>query len=148
MKILKIIGWTLIVLSLIIALSSLVFTQTKSSNTVSRDDTISFLIEQNQSAEKLIEKQNNRIKDLEAELATEKENSNSLGKSYESAKSEIDYLKKSNAALEKAVAVNESTIELLKADNDKQREKVKKAQKAKWKAYGVAAVAFALKIFL
>lgn len=96
----------------------------------------------------MIEVQNARIKDLEAELAAEKENSDSLGKSYAGAKSEIDALKRSNAALERAILLNEQTIELLKLEVDRQREKVKKANKDKWKAIGVAAGAIALKIFL
>lgn len=145
MKMRKIISKISIVLLLTIAASFSVYTQTQSLNTVSRDNTIAYLIEQNKSANELIEKQNTRIKDLEAELAAEKENSTSLEKSYAGAIGEIDSLKRSNATLERAVAMNESTIELLKADNEKQRAKVKKANKEKWKAYAIAAGAIALK---
>lgn len=96
----------------------------------------------------MIDAQKSRIKDLEAEVAAEKENSGSIAKSYLSAVKEIDALKRSNAALERAVAMNESTIEMLKTDNDKQRAKVKKANREKVKAYVVAGVALALKFLL
>lgn len=138
----------LTVMLLTIAISSNVFTQTSNSNTVSSDKTIAFLIEQNTSANDLIEAQKLRIADLENEAAAEKENADSLAKSYAGARSEIDALKRSNAALERAVAVNESTIELLKSDNGKQREKAKKANREKVKAYIIAAGAIALKFLL
>lgn len=133
---------------LIIAGNCASFSQTSDSRAVSKTETVSFLIEQNKNARDLIEVQNARIRDLEAEVAAEKENAESIAKSYGAAKSEIDALKRSNAALERAVSLNEQTIELLKADNDKQRAKVKKANKEKWKAYAVAGVAIALKILL
>lgn len=133
---------------LIIAGISPLFSQTSSSKVVSKSETVSFLIEQNKNARDLIEVQNARIKSLEAEVAAEKENSRSITVSYDFAVREIDALKKSNEALSRAVAMNESTIEMLKADNDKQKAKVKKANKEKVKAYIVAGVAIALKIFL
>lgn len=95
----------------------------------------------------MIEKQKIRIADLEAEVALEKENSSSIGKSYEAAKSEIISLKQSNEALQRAVALNEQTIALLQTDNAKQKTAAKKANKAKWKARGVAAVLILLEIF-
>lgn len=106
------------------------------------------MLQQNTAANELIEKQKNRITDLEAEISIERENSASVSKSYESAKSEISSLKSSNEALARAVALNENTITLLQADNAKQRDRVKQANKAKWKAYGVAAVTVALKLLL
>jgi chromosome segregation ATPase len=104
------------------------------------------LIQQNENAREVIGKQEKRITDLEAELAAEKENSASLGKSYESAKSEIVSLKQSNEALSRAVSINEQTIELLQADNAKQREKAKKANKEKWKARFAAAFLIAVQL--
>jgi chromosome segregation ATPase len=97
------------------------------------------LIQQNENAREVIGKQEKRIEDLEAELSAEKENSASIGKSYETAKSEIASLKQSNEALNRAVSINEKTIELLRADNAKQRDKAKKANKEKWKARAGAA---------
>ncbi|HEX8637362.1 MAG TPA: hypothetical protein VF692_04820 [Pyrinomonadaceae bacterium] len=136
----------LAVLLLITALVSPIFTQTQSSNTVGNDQTISFLLTQNENARTVIAAQEIRIKDLESEVAVEKENSASVSKSYESAKSEIVSLKQSNEALSRAVSINEQTISLLQADNTKQKDKAKKANKAKWKAYGVVAVDIALRL--
>lgn len=148
MKLKKLILKISLLTILIIAGISPIYSQASDSKTVSKSETVSFLIEQNKNSRDLIEVQNARIKDLEAEVAAEKENSSSLGKSYESAVKEIDALKRSNAALERAVAMNESTIEMLRADNDKQRAKVKKANREKVKAYVVAAAALALKFLL
>lgn len=139
---------TSIALLLIIAASFNVYTQTLTSNTVKTDETVSFLLQQNQAANELIEKQKNRIADLENELIVERENSASIGKSYESARIEISALKSSNEALTRAVALNEQTIELLKADNTKQRDKAKQANKAKWKAYAALAGVIALKFLI
>ena len=110
---------------------------------VSRGKTVAFLIEQNKNACEVIALQERRITDLEAELAAEKENSASLGKSYESAKNEIASLKESNAALARAVKINEGTIALLQEDNAKQRAKADKANKEKWKARVIAVIAIA-----
>lgn len=79
---------------------------------------------------------------------TERENSASVSKSYELARIEIASLKQSNEALSRAVAINENTIALLQLDNQKQREKVKAANKAKWKAIAVAASVIALKFII
>lgn len=137
-----------LLLTLIIAFVSNSFSQTSTSPTVSKSETVAFLIEQNKSANDLIEKQNNRLTDLENELIVERENSASIAKSYELAKSEIGFLKQSNEALTRAVAINENTIALLQTDNLKQRERVKKANQAKWKAIAVAAVAVGLKLLI
>lgn len=138
----------LILLTLLIAQVLPVFSQTSVSRTVRKDETVAFLIQQNENAREVIGKQEKRIETLEAELAAEKENSASIGKSYESAKSEIASLKQSNEALSRAVALNEQTIELLKEDNAKQRDKAKKANKEKWKARAVAAAVIALQFLL
>ena len=106
------------------------------------------MIQQNEIARELIEKQEARISDLENELMTERENSVSIGKSYVAAKSEITSLKTSNAALARAVTINEDTIAKLQADNIKQREKAKNAEKTKWKVIAVAAGVIALKFIL
>ena len=96
----------------------------------------------------MIEKQTARIADLESELASEKENSASVSKSYESAKTEISSLKISNEALARAVRINEGTIALLQEDNAKQRDKAKRATRDKWKAIAVAAGVIALKFLI
>lgn len=106
------------------------------------------MIRQNENARDLIEKQTARIADLEAENAAEKENSASVTASYDFSQREISLLRQSNEALSRAVAVNEQTIELLKADNLRQREKARAANKSKWKAIAVAAVAVGLKLLL
>lgn len=113
---------------------------------VDAPDTVAFLIRQNETARDLIEAQEKRVADLEAELMLEKENSASIAKSYEAAKSEISSLKTSNEALARAVAINENTIAILQTDNAKQRDKAKKAVRDKWKAILVAAGLFALKV--
>ena len=136
------------VMLLLIALNSSVFSQTRDSNTVGKDETVAFLINQNKAANDIIEKQNARIADLESQITVEQENSASIGKSYESAKTEISSLKSSNEALTRAVTLNENTVALLQQDNAKQRDKAKQANKAKWKAYGVAAVAVAIKFLI
>ena len=124
------------------------FSQTSDSTTVGKNETVSFLIQQNENARTLISSQEKRIADLENELMTERENSGSLVKSYDAAKSEIVNLKSSNEALSRAVAINESTIAVLKDDNAKQREKAKKANRDKWKAILVAAGVVAIKLAL
>ena len=96
----------------------------------------------------MIAAQEARINDLEAEVAAERENSASIGKSYEAAQSEISSLKKSNEALARAVAINEDTIAKLQADNSKQREKAKNAEKTKWKVIAVAAGVIILKLLI
>ena len=138
----------LLLLAVLIAPNSTVYSQTRDSSIVTIDETIGFLLNQNQEAKNVIAAQEKRIADLETELEVEKENSASIGKSYESAISEISSLKTSNAALARAVAVNEDTIAKLLADNAKQREKAKKAARAKWKAIAVAAGVIVLKIVL
>jgi hypothetical protein len=132
------------------AISSLVFTQTSGSNNakIKTDETISYLLRDSKNARGLIKKQKIRIADLETEGAVERENSASVSKSYEAAKTEIDLLKKSNAAYERAIAANEQTISLLQTGYAKQNEKAKRATKVKWKAYGVAAVAVAIKFLI
>lgn len=144
-----------LLLTLIIALHYNAFSQTSDSTTagenetiVGKNETVSFLIEQNENARELIDKQEKRIADLESELAVEKENSASISKSYELAKSGIASLRQSNEALSRAVAINENTIAGLQEDNQKQREKVKAANKAKWKAVAVAASVIALKFII
>lgn len=106
------------------------------------------MIRQNESARDLIAVQKQRIADLESELAVEREDKVSISKSYESAKTEIVSLKSSNAALERAVALNENTIALLQTDNAKQKEKARKATKEKYKAYAVAGVVILLKFLI
>jgi hypothetical protein len=154
---------TFLILALLTAFSLNVFTQTVSSNTaqaspspapqavtetIKTDETISFLLADNENKRALIFEQQKRITDLESQIAVEQENFASIGKSYESAKTEIVFLKKSNEALVRAVATNEQTIALLQSDNAKQREKAKKANNAKWKAYAAAAAAIALQFLL
>lgn len=146
-----------IFLTLILTIAAVlpIYSQTSVSTTanqnetvVGKNETVSFLISQNENARSLIEKQEQRIADLESELAAEKENSASLGKSYEAATSEITSLKTSNAALARAVVINEDTIARLQADNAKQREKAKKATKDKYKAIAVAAGVILLKFLI
>ena len=137
-----------LLLTLITALNFAVFSQTSPSPTVAKGQTVTFLIEQNENARTLISQQEKRIADLENELIVERENSASIGKSYESAKTEIVNLKTSNESLARAVAVNENTIALLQADNAKQREKAKKAKRDKWKIIAAGAALVALKIFI
>ncbi len=103
---------------------------------------------QNENARGLIAVQDAAIKDLESLAALERENSASIGKSYEFARSEIVSLKTSNQALARAVAINEDTIAKLKTDNEKQREKAKSAARAKWKAIAVAASVIVLKFLI
>lgn len=138
--------------TLIIACASSNYSQKSDSTTagssVGKAETVSFLINQVEAARALIAAQENRIGDLENEVAVEKENAASVSKSYELAQSEIVFLKQSNEALNRAVAVNENTIAILQADNAKQREKAKKAVKDKWKAYAVAVGAIALKLII
>jgi cell shape-determining protein MreC len=138
----------LIILILITALALPVFTQTSPSTIVGKNETVAFLIRQNENAREVIKTQDARIADLENELAAERENSASIGKSYEAAKSEISSLKTSNEALSRAVSINESTIALLSADNAKQKEKAKRANRDKWKAIAVAAGVIALKFII
>jgi chromosome segregation ATPase len=135
-------------IGLLIAPGFKVYSQTKSSSIVTIDETISFLLKENEEAKTLIGAQETRIKDLESEVAVERENSASVGKSYEAAKSEIVNLKSANESLRKAVALNVQTIALLETDNAKQKEKAKKATKDKWKAYGVTAITIALSYLL
>ena len=138
-----------IILLLIIATGCAIYSQTPVSPTVvGKGETVSFLIEQNSNARELIAAQNKRIGDLENELVVERENSASFSKSYAAAASEINSLKTSNAALLKAVALNEQTVALLQTDNAKQREKAKKATREKWKAYAVAAATVAATVLL
>ncbi len=148
MKNLKLKNLILTAALLIIAANSNVFSQQKDSNIVRTDNTVTFLIEQNKSAEDLISKQKNRIADLEAEVAVTRENSASISKSYEAAQSEIASLKTSNAALARAVAINEDTIAKLQADNEKQRDKAKRATRDKWKAIAVASGIIVIKLLL
>jgi peptidoglycan hydrolase CwlO-like protein len=123
-------------------------TSTAGSTTVPADQTISFLLDQNDKARELITAQEARIKDLEAEVSAERENGASLGKSYKAAQSEIDSLKRANEALHKAVSVNEQTISLLQTDRDKWKDKAKKETRSKYKAYIVAGGLLLLKFLL
>ncbi len=125
-----------------------VYSQTRDSNIVSVDETIAFLLKQNSDAKDVIAASDKRIADLESELAVTRENSASIGKSYEAAVSEISSLKTANAALSRAVAVNEDTIAKLQADNAKQRDKAKRANRDKWKAIAVAGGIIVLKLIL
>lgn len=136
-------------LALLTAPSLRVFSQTSNSNTaVSVDETIAFLLAQNNEAKAIIIAQEKRITDLETEAAVERENSASISKSYESAKTEIASLKSSNEALARAVALHENTIALLQTDNAKQKDKAKKATREKYKAYAVAGVVVVLKFLI
>jgi len=91
----------------------------------------------------VINKQPAHITDLEAEGTAEKENSSSLNRSYENAKSEINSLRNANDALTKAVALNEQTIALLQGDLTKERASRKKWQKRTFQAVGtLAAIVF------
>ncbi len=148
MKTRKLILLACLSLNLIIAASSQSYSQTSDLKTVPKNETVSFLIEQNKNARELISVQENRIAELETEVALERTNSESIGKSYEVAKSEIVSLKSENESLRKAVALNEQTIALLQTDNVKQKEKAKKATRDKWKAYGVAAIAIAAHLLI
>ena len=139
---------TLTLLLLITAPSFTIYSQTKDSSIVTTDETVSFLLSRNKEYKALISEQENRIADLQSELDVEKENSASIGVSYESAKSEIVSLKSSNAALGRAVAINEDTISKLQTENAKQKEKAKNAEKTKWKVIAVAAGIVALKFIL
>jgi chromosome segregation ATPase len=122
--------------------------QTQSSATVPADQTVTFLIDQNEKARALITAQETRIKDLEAEVAAERENGESLSKSYASAEAEISALKQANESLHKAVTINEQTIGILQNDRDKWKDKAKKETRAKYKAYIVVAGMIALKFLL
>jgi glucosamine 6-phosphate synthetase-like amidotransferase/phosphosugar isomerase protein len=137
-----------ILLALLIAFASPVYTQTQSSNIVSSDKTISFLIDQNEKARALIDAQDAHIKDLEVQLSAERENGESLSKSYAAAQAEIDALKSANDSLHKAVALYEQTISLLQTDRDKWKGKAKHERNAKLKAYAIAAGLIALKFLL
>jgi chromosome segregation ATPase len=150
------------ILGLIIVLGSSASSQTPTSNTatdpastdivsrdtVSADKTIAFLLDQNDKARSLITVQEKRIQDLEALNSAEKENGESIGKSYSAAQSEIASLKSANEALHKAVSLNEQTISLLQTDRDKWKDTAKKEKKAKWKAYAGIAGMIALKFLL
>ena len=107
-----------------------------------------FCSKENKESKNSIAAAENRIADLESELIVERENSASISKSYETAQSEITSLKSSNAALARAVAVNEDTIAKLQTDNAKQREKAKRATGDKWKVIVIAAGIIAVKFLL
>lgn len=146
MKNLKSLTLTLI-LGLTIALASNAFSQEKPSNTVPADQTISFLLDQNEKGRELIAAQEKRIADLEALAAAEKENGESTAKSYQLAVGEIESLKSANAALHRAIALNERTIAMIEADRDKWKTEAKKAKKAKYIAWAITAGTIALRIF-
>lgn len=139
-----------------IAATSASYSQTSDSRTapaqseavVGPGQTVPFLIRENKNLRQVKEAQENRINDLEAENTVERENSASVSKSYEAAKAENASLKSANESLHQADNLNKQTIALLQTDNLKQKEKAKKATKAKWKAYGVAAVTIALSYLL
>jgi len=124
------------------------YSQTQSSNTVPADQTVTFLIDQNEKARALIAAQETRIKDLEAEVAAEHENGESLSKSYTAAEAEITALRQANEALHKAVAVNVQTVAMLQTDRDKWKDKSKHERNSKYKAYVVIAGVIALKLLL
>lgn len=135
-------------LVILIAASLNVFTQTRSSSIVTTDETISFLLDENAKAREIIAAQEKRITDLEAQTAAEKENSDSIERSYNLAKSEIDSLRRANDALSRAVTLNEQTIALISSDRDKWKTEAKKQKKGKYKAYLIAAGAIALKLLI
>jgi chromosome segregation ATPase len=152
----------LMALGLTIVLVSSASSQTPTSNTatdqvsantvstdpVTADQTISFLLDENDKARNLISVQEKRIQDLESEVSAEKENGESIGKSYSAAQAEISALKSANEALHKAVSLNEQTISLIQTDRDKWKDTAKKEKKAKWKAYAGLAGMIALKFLL
>lgn len=138
----------LILTLLIIAASSTSFSQTQPSQIVGKNETVAFLIAENKNARGVIEAQEKHITDLEAQIAGEQEKSESLEKSYLSAKSEIESLRSSNEALRRAVKLNEQTLALLAEDNSKQKEKARKAEKKKYQAYLIAIGAIALKFLI
>jgi chromosome segregation ATPase len=132
-------------LALTIAGASASYSQTSDLNTaqtptVTVDQTIAFLLSENETSRQLIQKQTARITSLEAELSAEKENSESTSRSYENAKSEITSLRTANAALERAVALNEKTIALLQTDLEKTRREKKKWRNRTIKLAGTVAV--------
>jgi chromosome segregation ATPase len=98
----------------------------KPSPTVSKEQTVARLISEVKAARELIRVQNEQIAALENQLQTETENSSSINRSYENAKSEINSLRTANDALEKAVALHTETITLLQSDLIKERQSKKK----------------------
>jgi len=137
-----------IVLALIIVCASSAISQIQPSSTVTTDQTVSFLLDQNEKARDLIAAQEKRIADLETEIAAEKENSQSVTRSYDSAKREIDSLRAANEALHKVIVLNEQTIAALQADRDHWKDKAHKEKMGKYKAYIVAAGVIALKFLI
>lgn len=135
-------------LLILIALNLNVFTQTRNSSIVTTDETIAFLLDENKKAREIIAVQEKRIADLESEVSLERENAGSIQQSYDSAKSEIDSLRRANDALSRAVTLNEQTIALLQSDRDKWKDEAKKQKKGKYKAYLIAAGAIALKLLI
>lgn len=115
---------------------------------VTTDQTVSFLLDQNEKARQLIVAQEKRVKDLEAESAAERENGESVGRSYAAAQAEISALRSANESLHKAVALNEQTIAMIQSDRDRWKDKAKKEKSAKYKAYIVAAGVIALKFII
>jgi hypothetical protein len=136
-----------LILGLIIALASNAYSQEKPSNTVGVDQTISFLLDENEKGRALIAAQERRIKDLEVLAAAEKENGDSTAKSYQLAVGEIESLKSANAALHKAIALNERTITAIEADREKWKGDAKKHKKQKYIAWAIAAGSIALRFF-
>jgi hypothetical protein len=131
-----------------IAFALPVYTQTQGSNTVSKDHTVTFLIDQNEKARALVDAEDAHIKDLEAQVSAEQANGESLSKSYAAALNEIDALKAANDSLHKALDLNQQTIALITADRDKWRDKARHERNSKLKAYAVAAGVIALKFLL
>lgn len=118
------------------------------SDSIPADQTISFLLDQNEKAKSLIAVQEKRIADLEAVSAAEKEAGESVSKSYSLAQGEIESLRSANAALHKAVLLNERTIALLETDRNKWKDTAKKEKRSKYKAYIITAGVIALKFFI
>lgn len=159
MKNLKFLTLTL-TLGLLIALASNAYSQEKPSNiagnstsdvqstrAIPADQTIAFLLDENEKGRALIAAQEKRIKDLEILAAAEKENGESTAKSYQLAVGEIASLKSANAALHKAIALNERTIAAIEADREKWKDSAKKAKKQKYIAWAIAAGSIAIRFF-
>jgi chromosome segregation ATPase len=105
---------------------------------VTKEAAISILTNEVAAARALVAANNERINTLDSQIKLETENSSSLSRSYEAAKSEIMSLRAANAALERAIASQEKTIALLQAELSKERKSKKKWQK---RALSLAAVA-------
>gem|GEM_PF-6422657 len=99
------------------------------SQIVSKEQTVARLVSEVKAARTLVNAQNDQIAALENQVKTETENSTSLNRSYQNAKSEINSLRAANDALTKAIVLNEQTIALLQGDLREER-----ASKKKWRS--------------